>query len=383
MKKNGYYIYCQQTSNGTPLPGVIEKIDLQNSLFSNCFDMYNITLQYKTNKLAKRLLPGSQLFYWNEAFKQLREPAFIYIRKPWADSGMVDFLRQVRSKYPKTIIIIEIPTYPYDKEYFSNPINYTLFLKDYLSRRQFPQYVDRIVTYSRDDRIFGVKTIPIMNGIDVGSIKPREPKAVSDEIRLLAVASFQSSHGYERVIRGLSEYYSSGGKRKIFIDFVGGGETLEEYRQLTKELGLTKHIVFHGLKYGDEKRPFYDNADIGLGVFGGYKNNIFLSSALKTREYLAYGLPIASGINEDIFQKSPSPYFIRYRNCPEPTDINRLIKFYDRCYKSGKSYKQVIEDIYGYAERNADIKTTFEPVIRYILKTVDKRNSYKATTHAK
>ena len=368
MKKNGYYICCDQTVDGIPLYGVEKKINQQMKALEKHFNMQKIVLQDQHKKIGKRLLPGSNIHYWGKVFRQLKNPALIYIRKPWTDSGIIVFFEHIKKKFPAAVILVEVPTYPYDKEQFSHPKNYTAFLKDYLSRRKFPRYVDRIVTFSRDKQIFGIETIPIMNGIIVDEIRLRRPKKDTSEIHLLAVASFQPSHGYERIIKGLKHYYNDNGHREIIIDMVGNGIELRKYKALTENLRLTDRIRFHGPKYGSELDKYYDSADIGLGCFGLYKRKIWLSSALKTREYLAYGLPVVSGANEDIFTNAPSKYFLRFSNDSSPVDIEAIVRFYDRCYNSGRSYEKVTKDIRRYAEANADIASTFAPVTDYLMK---------------
>ena len=68
-------------------------------------------------------------------------------------------------------IIFEIPTYPYDQEYATLKEKFQI-AADRLFRKQFCKYVDRIVTFSNDDTIFGCPTIRISNGIDFNSIPP-------------------------------------------------------------------------------------------------------------------------------------------------------------------------------------------------------------------
>lgn len=371
-KPKGYYIISDElrSNESNTYPGVKKKIDNQIKILEKSFDMRLLFLERKQgNKLAKRLLPGSRLFNWEKLIEATKNPAFIYIRKPALDKGIIIYLKAVKRKHPKAKVILELPTYPYYKEMQTDRwYNYPFIIKDYLSQKALKKYVDRIVTFSRDKQIFGIETIPIMNGIIVDEIRLRRPKKDTSEIHLLAVASFQPSHGYERIIKGLKHYYNDNGHREIIIDMVGNGEELRRYKALTEKLQLTDRVRFHGPKYGSELDEYYDSADIGLGCFGLYKRKIWLSSALKTREYLAYGLPVVSGANEDIFTNAPSKYFLRFSNDSSPVDIEAIVRFYDRCYNSGRSYEKVTKDIRRYAEANADIASTFAPVTDYLMK---------------
>ncbi len=368
-KSKGYYIIEGERKDLiSAYPGVMKKIDQQMIILEEHFEMHTLFLEQKGGKIAKRILPGSRLYQWEKLIKEIRKPVFIYIRKPGLDKGIVFFLKAIKRRYPGTAVILEIPTYPYAKELYSHNIkNYPLYIRDILTHKQLKNYVDRIVTFSEDKEIFGIRTIPIMNGIIVDDIRPKQPKGESSEIHLLAVATFQKYNGYERVIQGMGDYYSQGGDRNIILDLVGSGDVLEEYRELAENLGIQERVRFHGPKYGEEAVPYFHNADIALSVFGCYKNGIFLSSALKIREYLAYGLPIVSGVKEDIFAAHPFPYFLRFKNDPSTVDMKAILRFYDKCYNSDRNCEQLISEIRSYAKKYADMTRTFSPVTDYLL----------------
>ena len=94
-------------------------------------------------------------------------------------------------------------------------------------------------------------------------------------IRLLAVATFQKSHGYERVIKGLALYYHGSADSKVELYLVGNGEETIKYKKMVQRYELEPYVIFCGRKIGSELDYLYESMDIALGPFGLYKRKIF------------------------------------------------------------------------------------------------------------
>ena len=181
---------------------------------------------------------------------------------------------------------------------------------------------------------------------------------------MVAVAQFQKSHGYERVIRGIAEYYKKARKTEVFIHMIGEGEEKKYYEELTRQLGVQKYIFFYGRKNGEELNKIYDNSDIGLSCFGFYKRGIELSSALKVREYLAHGLPVVTGAREDAFDDS-SIYCLRFPNDNSIVSIEKIVEFYCRML-SDKEKNTLRNKVRTYAKNKLDMDVVMRPVIDYL-----------------
>ena len=98
----------------------------------------------------------------------------VYIRSYHnANPFTIHFVRMLKKQGVR--VLLEIPTYPYDHEYSSGMEKVQLYT-DKLFRHAFCRYVDFIVTFSSDDRIFGRPTIRISNGIDFARIPLRSPR---------------------------------------------------------------------------------------------------------------------------------------------------------------------------------------------------------------
>jgi len=367
----GYFIYFERKEQH----GVIKKVAAQIKALRVFSDVEEINVTMKSDSLAAKIL--SRFPFWGYGYDYtsvlnvISNPDYIYIRHTLVDQDYIHFFRKLKEQYPKVKIICELYTYPYDKDFYCRKTTWPLYLKERLYRNQLKKYIDRFVTLTDDDEIFGVKTIKTVNGIDLDtvSIRTRNEKT-DDAIRLISVAVMQKHHGFERLIEGLHQYYKNGGTRNIIYTVVGDtvGSEVEKYINLTNTYKLSDHVLFVGQKRGEELEALMQSADIGICSLGSYKLGIEASSQLKSREYLATGMPMLTGCKIDVLENTSFPYYVEYPNDPSPIDIDRLIEFYDRIYiKSGKTRNEIAKEIREFAEKTIDVRKVMEPVHEYIV----------------
>lgn len=289
---------------------------------------------------------------------------FIYLRRPTAiTKKMINVFKKAKEKNKDLKIIVEIPNYPYDDELIQKIKMLPFYLKDKFNRKTFYKYVDRIAVQNRVNYIFKTKTLNFSNGINFDDIKIRKPEK-SNEINICAVASMLKWQGYERVIESLQNYYMNGGQREVVIHFAGDGEQLLYYKKLVKKYNLEKNIIFYGFVTGQELDKIYNKCDLSLDAFGRYKTKNSLSTSLKSREYLAKGLPVVSGSNSDLFSED-AKYYLQFPNNASLFDFNEIIKFYDRIY-SNKNKIEVAQEIRKSAFNKCDISVSMREIINYI-----------------
>ena len=377
--KHGLYIVnfgYKITDDEKKRNGVLKKIVGQIKVFNNAgfkVDLLNVS-ENKGNYISKFFY---SLFYKNQylldnydAFENID---FVYVRhfSP-VNRGCLRLLSYLKNK--GCTIMYEIPTYPYDGEHKGFK-GFIFLIIDKIFRKKLKRYVDCIVTYSRDDTIFDIKTIKIVNGIDCSAISPvdiTEYRQNTDRIpieaaiRLIAVAQFAEWHGYDRLIEGLYAYYKNNPERKIFIDFVGDGEALQQYREMVSKYWLEQYVVFYGILAGDALSAVFNRADVAICSLGSYRKGIVLSSELKSREYMARGLPMVASTKIDIL---PDDYqYIQY--VPEddsPIDMYAILNFYEKLQQKETKDSQ-IKNIRRFAEEHCDMKIVMEPVIQKLIK---------------
>lgn len=187
-------------------------------------------------------------------------------------------------------------------------------------------YVSLVAGMSEYDNIWGIKTVKIDNAVDLNSITERHWNKRSDVLRIVSVSNEYNYHGYDRLLRGIRDYYDRGGDRKIEVHFVG--VFLNTTKELAEELNLSEIVHFHGKKFGKELDEIYDNSDIGIGALAHHRIGMYAGSSLKTKEYFAKGLPFIYGWKEPAFDET-YPYALRIPLCEDPIDIETVLNFYD------------------------------------------------------
>lgn len=363
---NGYYIFFENTDSS----GVEKKINMQIAEMAKYSEVELVTVPKLSRNLIKRiwglLLWTSNQYDYEQLFNKLVSPDFLYIRYVRSDRKAIRFYKKVKEHYPKCKIVVEIPTYPNDRECWWS-INYLFLLKDRYYRGKLKRYVERFVTFSTDEVIWGVPTIRVLNGIDVDAEKMVQGCLKDSVIRLGTVAFLNKSHGYERWIKGLAKYYQGNFNIIVEIHIIGDGAALSYYKKFVRRYQMENYVIFYGKKEGKELDEIYNNIDIALGAFGAYKERIFRASSLKIREYLAKGLPVISGCKEDVFEDVPGfPYYLEMRNDDSIINIDDVLHFYDKIYHNGISRQDVRNEIRNFAKEKVDISVTMIPVINYI-----------------
>lgn len=225
---------------------------------------------------------------------------------------------------------MEIPTYPYDKEYVDShlPLKVIKTVETHY-RKTFRLYVDLMLTFSNEKRIFGVNTLKIDNGIDIEEIPVKLKSKISSEVHLIAVASMSFWHGYDRIIEGLNIFYNSSPlpSKKVYLHLVGNTENPEslKYQKLVRLYNLSEYVIFHGYKTGDELNSLFDSAHLALGCLGVHRKGIINIKSLKNAEYCARGIPFVYSEVDDSFENKS--FILKVNPDDSPIDINSLIKF--------------------------------------------------------
>lgn len=279
-----------------------------------------------------------------------------YIRYDLSDKWFVDFVRELDAR--KITSVLEFPTIPYDGELS----NQRAITEDKYYREQLAKYVKQCTTYGKFDKVFGIPCIPLLNGIDLQQHPMRTEKKNDEGIVLLAVASMAKWHGYERVIKGMADYYANGGKEKVVFRLVGNGQELESYKQLISKYNLNELIECYGRLEGEELDRQYNSADIAIGTLGMYKINITNASPIKIGEYCARGIPFIYGYEDEGFSGNEK-YVLKVSNDSTPLDIREVIRFYNQLKE--KDYK---DEMRQQALQKYSWETILQPVLDYYRK---------------
>ena len=319
-------------------------------------------------KKGHYFLQLKSLFSADYFFKQVKHFDFkifdfIYIRRFTLTSySFLKMLQSIKKQNPNCKILLEIPTYPYDFEYVTYKQRIQLII-DKFFRGKLKHYIDYTIPYSSDDQIWGIPVIKAVNGINCADIPTVAVSEYSSSLQLVAVAQFCRWHGYDRLIRGLYEYYKNNPAKKVYLDLVGDGDEsiLSDYKKKIIQYNLQEYITYHGRLFGEQLTNVLNKADIGVCSLANHRSNVFLSSELKSREYLARGLPMVSSTKIDVLDDS-FPYIHYLPEDESPIDINSIIKFYDKLVQKESRVEQ-IKNIRQFAEESCDMTITMKPII--------------------
>ena len=270
-------------------------------------------------------------------------------------------------------IVLEIPTFPPYEESLARSRNYfkngnflsafKTFIGSFLVRLdtyRFAKKVDMVILVADDFKFKNTKTIRIENGIDLKQNK-YSFQTPSSVVRIIAVSNFAVWNGYDRAIKGLSEYIQTNKKKDISIVFVGDVNKASSLIKMVDELHLHDVVRFTGSLSGIELDEEYSKCDVAMAGLGNHRRKVFANSSLKVKEYAARGkimiLSDSEGIEEEIKQKS----FVVPSN-ETPIDFSSFVRW----YRSLKNVEQATLEISAYANKNYSWELQIEKIVKEI-----------------
>ena len=249
--------------------------------------------------------------------------------------------------------VMEIPTYPYDKEVSGYCLNDMVSLQiDKLFRKQLASQMESIVTFSDADRIFGQRTIRISNGIDFDAIPLHQPKtANTSEIHLIGVAEIHYWHGFDRLVAGMGEYYMNNPNgKKIYFHVVGWEDTRGLLNngyltidQVAKKYEIEKYVIKHGRLFGEQLDEIFNECVFAIGSLGRHRSGVYSIKTLKNREYAARGIPFIYSENDNDFDDKP--YKLKASADEQPISVSAIVDFIDKCNIGTLTIRQSVKHL--------------------------------------
>lgn len=345
--------------------GIRKKIFAQISCFySNNMDVYlvaqrgSFTCYLHGEKLLFKTLSLCMEDRFQEILKFIKTQniQFVYIRNIMANQAYISFLRRLKELGIGRMI--EYPTIPYDKEF---PEDAYVLKEDQYYRRQEKRYVPISTNYNGLSKVYGIPSIQLANGINLLDI-PLRRKQIHSGIVLLAVATMNYAHGYDRLIQGLAAYYHQNTcSEEVRLYLVGDGPEVPRYKKMAQQNNIDSYIEFCGILTGNKLTEVFNKADIAIGSLGLSRLGEKKFDPIKTKEYCARGIPFVIGYEDLSFQKQCAFVFQVPIN-EEPIIIPNLLDFYNKISEKIKD-----EEIRQYAEANLTWEIILRPVIDYII----------------
>lgn len=373
MKKSILYLnFCYDKAIQPP-NGIFKKILNQKKSFEkmgykvyitefdskdNSFGVHDTKHKIYHNNYPKILRPHYR-YKVIQAFLKDNNIDIIYIRSMIGTGpSLIRFLKNIKKINTNIKIAFEIPTYPYDNEVRKLNSEYVSLIIGKIGRNFLYKYIDKVVTFSKDKKIFNIDCINISNGVDLGSLNVKNPKRnVENKIVFTSVSAIEDWHGIDRFIQAMEVYYQNNNVVDIEFNVVGSLDKAEPLIRQVKEKNLTDKVIFHGFKTSDELDLIYDNTDVAIGSLGIHRIGLREVQPLKNREYTAKGIPFVISFNDIDFEGCKFVY--KVSGDENIIDINQIINWYkkldmdsEQIAKSASRFswdiqmKKVIEELY-------------------------------------
>lgn len=299
--------------------------------------------------------------YWDVMLTKL--PKFInkkydllYMRMDYISSKMLQFLKYCKININKRCL--EIPTFQHKPEPGARLTTVAAFYFRKVYHRRLHKYIDRIVTFSDDEFIYKIPTIRIENCISNVDVKVYDYSPRPNELNLIGVAMMTPSHGFDRVIRGISEYYKNGGKDNIKFYVVGDGNVKGQWQKNAEELNVADHVVFTGKKDGEDLNELFSKSNIAVASLAIFRKKCNKCSELKIREYFLRGIPFIYSANEPSIEKYNEIFCKKVEHNESPIDISDVIEFAHII-----NYGEVSPAMHSYAINNFRWEQQFQKII--------------------
>jgi len=356
MKKMLFLIFHGFETNN----GISKKIMYQVDALKSCGLITHLCYMDENNS-KKRLVDNNIIADYGHGFlsKILKRIEFFSIVK-YAKSNNIEFvyIRSNHNANPFTIfmvkqmkkagmkVVMEIPTYPYDSEYEAQGMDRQIF-QDKIFRNLLAKHLDAIVTFSDYEQIFGQRTIRISNGIDFNSVKVKTTlNDTSKELNLIGVAEIHEWHGFDRIVKGLFDYYSKSQNYSVFFHIVGyffSEEGEKEFKKLISDYQMEQYVILHGKKHGSELDELFNQCDFGIGSLGRHRVGIEKIKTLKNREYAARGIPFVYSETDSDFDQMP--YVLKVPADESAINVNDIIDFYQKHFMSPTEIRDSIKNL--------------------------------------
>ena len=316
-------------------------------------------------------------YIYDKLFDYIKKKSIkiVYIRFTSLDKNAINFYRSLKNN--GITVIIEFYSHNLELE-AQKTVKRLLKNKDYLKAfkdevslcinkyyfRKLDTCIDLIVTTTKVGKLYNVPTINVINGIDTSSTTIRKKQTNEYDFNIISVAMISSWHGYDRIIKGIANYYKNGGKLNILYNVIGDGEEKVKLESIVKKLGLEKHVSFPGIKIGKELEEYYSIADVALEMLAGFRRTQGQISSIKMAEYFAKGIPIIFSSEENLYSSEINKYCYRVPYDNTDISIEKIINFSIGLQKKENNIENSMHDI---AEREFDWAVTMEELLKYIL----------------
>lgn len=316
------------------------------------------TTGHRRGPMARRFVHHLQ---FHRALREAGKSAdYLYIRFQGAPPDFVGALQHLRQLRPDMPIVVEFPSWPYKTERKGMRAQIMGLLQDSGTRR-LAACVDRIVTYSRCEKILEIPTLRTDNGVALENLPLGRVPTQDEPIRLVGVANLSFWHGYDRVVAGLAAHLRSRNGPRVTFEIAGGGAEFERLRAQVNASGLNGTVRLLGPVHGKDLDSLLAGAHIGVSSIGMHRLDVDTSN-IKSREFCARGLPFCIAYPDRDFLTT-LPFVHHLTATDDPVDIVELVNWYRELRRTDPYYPTTMR---AFAEANLTWDAKMAPIAQWL-----------------
>lgn len=227
--------------------------------------------------------------------------------------------------------------------YFYNILTRNILLKNIDGFISVSEEIKQIFTYLKKD----IKVIA--NGVDTSIFTPKNNKN-QKPIFVFITTSNQPWQGIDKVIK-MSENFK---EYMFYIIGIKGADT--------------DNLKYFGYLSHDSATEIIQKSDIGIGTLSLYITKLNEASPLKTRQYLACGLPIIYAY-DDTDMNEINNFTLKFKNYDENINYSKIKSFVDRVFNNISINKEARE----FAENKLDFSIKEKERIEFFWKIYNEK----------
>lgn len=181
---------------------------------------------------------------------------------------------------------------------------------------------DVLVQYAADEAPWGLvsrsRRLTLTNGIDVASWPLNESWVARSGVTFVCAGALGPWHGLDRLVQGMA--VAADDSRLLVI---GDGPELPSLTALVESLGLTGRVEFTGALGGSALDEAMTRGDIGVASLAEHRRGGAALSPLKTRDYLARGMPVLFAGDDPDLRGDP-PFTMRVLQDDSAVSVARV-----------------------------------------------------------
>jgi len=213
----------------------------------------------------------------------------------------------------------------------------------------------------KEQDIFVVRTGPDLERLKRLEPEPELKRGRKYMVCYLGVMGPQD--GVDYLLRSIELIVRNQGRKDILFVLIGGGDSLNDLRRMTLEMGIKEHILFTGRIPDDEMVRYLSTADICVGP--DPKNELNDNSTMnKIMEYMAMGKPIVSfDLRETRFSARNAALYARPNDVADfKNKILELLEDDERRKKMGEYGRKRVEEELAWSHTKKELVKAYRKI---------------------